>query len=294
MRDLNKRCQPSDCFLSRTEQLFSSPSDPLTQHNKARLGINQLCAELTALLKLEVQDPTVKARLLDLMQSARTFDLGYERWSQELPAEWQYQDIEPWLGATNRTSSMDSTSRPIHLYQNLWFASSRNYYRLSLIILHIILLQGAKKLGITNWSTEMSSDTAQPIHDAERSMRLIHALKAEICASIPFCVGKIDSHGNLMPNMPGNAVGGYFTLWPLMHMYSCEYSTAQQVRDAAAALEYIGRVLGIKRAIVGLQGRDRNIDESRPLFKPEHPVGSRSPSYFSSPGTVCGVVNHSC
>lgn len=227
------------------------------------------------------------------MQSARTFDLGYERWSQELPIKWQYQDIEPSLGATNQTKSMGSTSRPIHLYQDLWFASARNYYRLSLIILHIILLQGAKKLGITNWSTEISPETAQPIRDFERSMRLIHALKAEICASIPFCVGKIDSHGNLMPNMPGNAVGGYFTLWPLLHTYACEYSTAQQVQDAATALEYIGRVLGIKRAIAGLQRRERNIDQSRPLFGPEQPIGSRSPSDFSSPGTVCGVVNHS-
>lgn len=237
-----------------------------------------MCADLTGLLELEVVDPTDKAKILQLMQSSEALDLEYDGWSESLPQSWKFQEIQPLIRDQTRPTLVHPSSTSIHIYQDVWFAATRNYYRMGVIILHETLLQCARRLKITDWSVK---DGLEKQHDASNiasSKRIIHNLKAEIGASISYCVGELDSRGISSPNMAGKAVGAYFMLWPLRHICNCEHSTAEQARDAGRALEYIGRVLGIKRALAPWEMKKRTSSPLVMSSPSEEQNRSRSPS----------------
>ena len=206
IRDFIKRSQPSRSFLMRSEKLQLSPDDSATQSRRALFDINQVCSELTGLFRIDLTDSGVRARILQLVQSCRAFHLEYDPSSEGLPQIWKYQDIELLLlKVTGRATLVNSPSKPIHVYQDIWFAATRNFYRLGVIILHETLLKCAAQLETLEWSISDDVEKLQWRPDVKRSEEVINRTKVGICVSISNCLGDVDSHGNLMPNVPSTA-----------------------------------------------------------------------------------------
>ena len=137
-------------------------------------------------------------------------------WSDSLPQSWTYQDIEPTLREAGSTPDSESVVSPIHVYQDIQIAVTRNFCRVAYVILHETLLELASLLGVENWSTGSDiwslEDLDQPT-DVVRSAGIIYTMKAEICASIPYCLGEVDSEGTLLAETPGKAAAAYLVLW---------------------------------------------------------------------------------
>ena len=250
MRDFNKKSWPSYNVLVRSDKLKLSPSDPSVQSYIALFDANQVCAELTGLLRLDLTDPAVRARMLQLMESSPAFELEHEQWAERLPPIWRHRDVEPLLReALDGTTQVRTPTKPIHVYQDLWFAATTNFYRLGHVILYETVARCARQLEKLDWFITDDAEKRQWRSNLKTSGAVVHRMKADIAASVPYCLGDVDSQGNLTPNVPGVAVGGYFLLWPLMHLHHCDHTAPQHAADAGKALGYIGNVLGIKRAL---------------------------------------------
>ena len=220
------------------------------------IRINNLCAEFRKIRELGPEDLTVGSRMLELMQLSRAHEEEFDQWSDSLPQSWAYQDIELTHRRAGSTPDSESVVSPIHVYQDIRIAVSRNFYRVAYVVLHETLIEFAGLLGVENWS--MSShiwsfdDLDQPT-DVVRSASIIYTTKAEICASTPYCLGEVASQGTLLAEKPGKAAAAYLVLWPLMQTFFSGFSTMEHSEVAGRALDYITRVLGIRRALAPMK-----------------------------------------
>ena len=84
--------------------------------------------------------------------------------------------------------------------------------------------------------------------DITESSSFCKGMVDDILASIPFCLGDIDSSGRIATRARPRAAGGYGLLFPLGIVSRSPFVSEAQKSGVKAALERIGGQMGIGRA----------------------------------------------
>ncbi|KAL1966088.1 hypothetical protein VTN77DRAFT_4836 [Rasamsonia byssochlamydoides] len=232
-------------------ELFD-PSDPLQRLMCSVTKISHLVLNLNALCPLSERDVALtKAHILSCITYANTLDSELTRWCRDLPHEWLPRVVY-------------SPGESLITYPDVPTGSLWNFYRSARIILQSIIqnmYETVASLPGEYPEDEVSRSTVDDIFSADVTPPdIIHDLISDICKSIPFTLGDVDSTGNpVQPASNSNyhssgrtsrvrAIEGYELIWPLWGICTNKYATPRQKRQARDSLQRLGSILGIKLA----------------------------------------------
>jgi hypothetical protein len=223
--------------------------EPSQKLAKCNLRSARLCYEAQILFDSRAQDQWWILRLLQLTKEAILIDLEYQGWSDSTSGIWLPRVIRSSSNLTfhalNRESRKDSQTYPQHIYHDVSVASTWNIYRSIRIHLNEILLRCEALLESHQYGQNLSYDSKVI---RERSRSTISDLVSDICASVPFCLGTIDSTGKSLNIEFRKPLGGYLIYWPLyVAMVSVE-SGSEREDWLRGQLEYISNAMGIRLA----------------------------------------------
>jgi hypothetical protein len=229
--------------------------------------LSQLIVDAPALLTTPPPDapmPGTEA-LFNYLTYARSLDTELSHWCRNVPEQWLPRIVYSTTGESIITYASISTG-------SLW-----NFYRSARIILQGVIDNIVNKL-------EAFGETPSPVDDfmiidennppdnstSEKSTpyEIVQNMIVDVCRSIPFTLGDVDSSGNPLNNSNFNnidpenmsasntpnhgsrlrAIEGYELLWPFWHILTCHFSTPKQRRQAKEALTRLNAELGIKLA----------------------------------------------
>jgi hypothetical protein len=219
-------------------------TDPLQRLMGIVTKLSQLVLKSPALLSQPPPDASVptKEDLCEFETRARSLDSELSHWCRTLPHQWLPRIVYSTTGESLITYIEISTG-------SLW-----NFYRSARIILQGIRQNIYERLEALSESfpQELTTDDDLDATPPE----VIQNMISDICRSIPFLFGDIDSSGT--PISPAlsqgsnssrlRAIEGYEMMWPMWHICTTHHSTSKQRRQAKAALQRVGTELGIKLA----------------------------------------------
>jgi hypothetical protein len=207
---------------------------PTLELARLHLRTARLCAESQLLFESTTNDEDWDSRLVTLVKNANAIDLGYQNWINT------YYSIQPWSYQT--LSVCFAQAFPIdgivHIYHDLWVGNvwigcySRRAH-LNEVLLHAISLLD---------SYNLSMQYQIP------SKYIIENMVSNICASIPFMLGEVDSTGQPVPEDSRIALGGYLLIWPIhVARWSTEIGSEMEAW-MLQKLEDIDQKMGIRLA----------------------------------------------
>lgn len=124
-----------------------------------------------------------------------------------------------------------------------------NYYRAIRIVLQRLVLELHRNL-----ASIVGTRNGDAFQDDPEAVNVIHEMITDICRSIPFSLGDVDSRGNPIRSAEGKpqirAFHGYTLLWPLWYVLSCGLATPEQEQQIRSVLSRVGSALGIKLALI--------------------------------------------
>lgn len=231
--------------------------------------LSQLIVNAPALLTNPPPDSPVPGTeaLFNYLSYARSLDTELSHWCRNVPEQWLPRIVYSTTGESIITYASISTG-------SLW-----NFYRSARIILQGVIDNIGSKLeafGETPSSMNdfMEMDENNNINHPDNSTsqnstpyEIVQNMIVDICRSIPFTLGDVDSSGNPLNNKPNHtdpdnigtssgpnhstrlrAIEGYELLWPFWHILTCHFSTPKQRRQVKEALARLDADLGIKLA----------------------------------------------
>ncbi|KAH8705755.1 hypothetical protein BGW36DRAFT_17807 [Talaromyces proteolyticus] len=250
-------------------ELFDS-SDPLQSLMGTVTKLSQLILNAPSLLTSPPPDSPVLSteELFHYIAYARSLDTELSHWCRNVPEQWLPRIVYSTTGESIITYASISTG-------SLW-----NFYRSARIILQGVIDNISVKLEMLGESAPVPIDedlamtddtspatitTATTSTTESTPYDIVQNMIVDICRSIPFTLGDVDSSGNPITNTNTNtmhydidqngkggsrlrAIEGYELLWPFWHILTCHFSTAKQQRQAKAALARLDAELGIKLA----------------------------------------------
>lgn len=167
----------------------------LTVLRQARLG-----ADAQALFDNQTRDEWWVIQLLKIIKESLQIDEGYQEWEDSVTGIWTYKKI--------RSSSGPNQ----HVYHDLMMAALWNRNRGFRIHLHEILLRCCVLIQSHPYGRTLSFDFEST---QMKSKTVIAQMVADIVASMPYCLGRIDSNGNVVDPPKPLPVAGYFAVFPL-------------------------------------------------------------------------------
>lgn len=86
------------------------------------------------------------------------------------------------------------------------------------------------------------------------ALNVIQEMITDICRSIPFSLGDVDTRGNPIKSLEGKpqirAFHGYTLLWPFWYVLSSGLATPEQNQQIRSVLARVGSAQGIKLALI--------------------------------------------
>ncbi|KAH7127954.1 C6 zinc finger protein [Dactylonectria estremocensis] len=180
---------------------------------------------------------TNKIDIEEFMFFARTLDCELSDWATEAMNSWSYSAATN----ANRGAGPEYSPCEIHRYLDFYIARVWNFYRVSRLIILSLLIRA------TSWWSHVLSETPRDGFDVTKFETLSLHLVDEICASVPFLMGKDLSKMKLpatnrrdkenyseftKSGMPENTrllgIGSFSLLWPL-HV-ACSASSVPTVQ----------------------------------------------------------------
>lgn len=227
-------CQPVDELF--TQGLPRSCQDPETRLLSIAAGIPRLQQQSIDLAQLEATD------IERIVHDADTLDSCLSTWAQELPSAWSYATA---LNINNGACS-DYAPRSVHRYAHFYMARVWNFCRVSQLILLSIQLR--------------TSSILPPSSDTSKIRKRMAALVEDICATVPYLMGKDLCKMNLQfvtnqmrqqvsllnpgsnVKRAGNVQTGKFSLvWPLFVACSATEIPQQQKDWIRKQLHYLAQ-----------------------------------------------------
>ncbi|KAL3462962.1 hypothetical protein BJX64DRAFT_136195 [Aspergillus heterothallicus] len=191
--------------------------------------------------------PDAASQLSLLLLTCRQIELELTSWSQDLPDSWL-----PLVIYADKNTSRD----PLITYHHLSIASVWAYYRAVRIVSHLITAELRRTLALATGDPNIFDDPPSTTTTPTTIQKLI----ADICRSIPFCVGDVDIMGNptIAPFSSSSsearprarAFSVYSMIWPLWYILSSGLATPEQGEKLRSCLARIGSDLGIRLALV--------------------------------------------
>jgi hypothetical protein len=220
--------------------------DPSLTLARINLRTARLCCDAQQLFDSDTQSKWWIIKILELVKEAVLLDQKYQEWSGSLPASWRHRVVR--TSTTSSTGSSDpGTSRgatPQHVYKDIYVAFTSNNCRGARLHLHEILLRCIALI-----ESHPLADSFDSVQIREQSRLVITDMISEICASVPFCLGDINSIGQ--PPTEGNSrppLGGYLTLWSLWLAQVSAPEGSETRTWLGGKLEYVSACLGIRAA----------------------------------------------
>jgi len=195
--------------------------------------------QFTALVEAKLQ--SFEGSFLDqlnlqqLIEEGDQIDQEFQRWTQTLPASWNYEKIPkvdgPW--------SMESGApREIHIYKGLMASAEWNSYRA--IRMHLL----ERLLELSNAAEQCQTF----ITGASTWIAALLEIAEDICASVPFNLGKVDMNGKFKNASAGMALGGYSLILALRMTVTCLLIPNKCRQWVIRKLKYITETMGIVQA----------------------------------------------
>ena len=202
---------------------------PIYQMMAGNIKISKYCATVANFLSSDCNLADTLA-LTSLLEKGEHLDLEFSMWHNGLPEAWMPRGF-PTSGGDN-----------FILYPDLTSAGVWNYYRGTRILLQQTLLEIHRHLDNSQMISWMSDGaSALPLPE-----EIIIDMVTEICETIPFALGKVDTFGCPTFRSGTKAVQGFALLWPVFSVTQCGYATEAQEAEARSALQLIGSTHGIR------------------------------------------------
>lgn len=205
-------------------------SDPVHRLISAASKVSQIFMEATS---AQAAPENVDAvQLFTWIDTGTALDSELSEWSQTLPNEWLPLVVH------------GPTGEPLITYQILFLSVVWNFYRAIRIVLQRLMLELRRIRALF----------LGPFPDDDAVLEVIQDMIADVCRSIPFSLGDIDTLGNPPTPLEGGkprirAFHGYSLLWPLWYVLACGLATPEQTQLIRDALMRVGFALGIKMAL---------------------------------------------
>jgi hypothetical protein len=166
--------------------------------------------------------------------AARECDVELSQWGERLPDRWL-----PLI-------CYSATGDPLITYNRISNSVVWNYYRAARVLSQRLLLT---LIMMINDSHLLSASAL----DASSLRAGIQEMTTDLCRSIPFSLGDVDSLGRPTEGDEAHTaqtrLGGYGMLWPLWYVLKCGIPTPAQTIQIRNALTRIGSTMGFKLAL---------------------------------------------
>jgi hypothetical protein len=216
----------------------------------------RLCYDAQELFDSSSQDKWWILKTLQLIKEAILIDLEYQAWSESVPAPWRHRSFRASTSSLGEGVAIGSPYDSVspHVYQDVYVAFVSNNYRGARIHLHEIILRCTALIECHPLGDSFDSGQTK-----EQSRAIITEMISEICASTAFCLGDINSTGQLSP--PGCSkmpLGGYLMLWGLWMAYNSAPNGSENKDWLRGKLEYISNSMGIRAAMALIERKRDN------------------------------------
>lgn len=133
---------------------------------------------------------------------------------------------------------------PLHFYHDICVAFDWNTFRTARLRHHEVLLHCITLIRAHPSNQSLCLD---PEITRKESMSVIADMVVDVCSSISFCLGEIDSNGE--PNTKiATPIHGYLAMWPLYIALVSAEDGSETKAWLRAKLEYISDSMGIQLA----------------------------------------------
>lgn len=188
-------------------------------------------------------------KALEFIRRAQDLVKGFDDWTVSLSSEWSCRTV----GRANAIPvSALSVSKVypgnVDMFPDLFVASQWNMARVSRLILAGIICRCAACI--------FAPDEDRASYYYDQASRLGIDMVTDILASIPYLLGwrgfensfrhpcgVVIGQGGIGD---GNALGAYFSMWPMFHCVVSDFATNEQRSYIIGRMKFIERSLGIK------------------------------------------------
>jgi hypothetical protein len=224
----------------------SGRPNPASTFRKCSWPVAHFCASAQLLFDSTVQDEQWLLSLLRLVKEGIAIEKKCEAWSDSTCAfsessGWRYKTCRPRSAAEDQKYPFTSP-----LYHDTYVAFVWNNFRATRLRLHKVLLRC-----ITLILSHLIAQSL-PLHleleiTRKESRAVVAEMVFDVCCSPDFCVGQIDSRGEVRRERP-MPHWGYQAFWPLyVAMVSAETGSESE-RWLRGELEFIRGEMGIECA----------------------------------------------
>ena len=159
----------------------------------------------------------------------------------------------------HKTSQATQAGKPtaVDYYNDIQAAKIWNQQRSTRIALHEFQLDFCEELQVSRRAHNNDGLEILP----RRSVEVIMSTSSEICASIPFHLGRLDATGRECSSDAQQVAGACALIWPLETIAKCRYVGEDHRLVARSTLEEIGHAIGVREAtrkISELSNRNSN------------------------------------
>ncbi|RFU24971.1 hypothetical protein B7463_g11367, partial [Scytalidium lignicola] len=186
--------------------------DPGLKLSRCNLRTARLCHEAQTLFDNYSEDECWLLKMLRVIKEAILIDLQYQEWADSLPTPWRPRIFR-------KPGKIPAEATTIYLqhyvYADVYVAWASNTCRAARIHLHEVLFHCVSLIEL-----HACSETSLCIEETRRTSRIIISeMISEICASIDFCLGDIDSFGAPASTEYRMPLHGYLIIWILWRTY---------------------------------------------------------------------------
>ncbi|KAF2160561.1 hypothetical protein M409DRAFT_70317 [Zasmidium cellare ATCC 36951] len=188
------------------------------------------------------QDGETISEVTALLHQAHEMQQALLQWESQMPAQWCYSSVAniPTRAKMDKIEEMETWPGVLHIYKDVHVACIRNNTRVSQILCSSVVIDALKWLDPLHFQMDERFTLAK--------MRL-QSLVGDICYSVPFHLYGPDVVHKIRPNgqirNPGQALGGYFLIWPLFAASSIQDIPDLQRRWLRGRLQTIARQYGL-------------------------------------------------
>lgn len=200
--------------------------------------------------------PPDQATVESWISSGRASDFELSQWPLHLPDRWLPLVV------------YSAQGEPLITYKCIANAVIWNYYRAARVMVQQLLFNlNTTLLTIVQANRSLGHPTSTEHALDESDLRaVIQEMTTDVCRSIPFALGDVDSLGRPATPADGKqsirAAQAYGLLWPLWYILSGGMPTDSQFNRIRTVLWRIGSTLGIKLALILAREAERMRSEA--------------------------------
>ena len=240
--------QVVNCLIRRVEvpEALLKWSRLAREHetNEEKISESELSEIVAKYCNLQAAIESFQTRInpVDALGQALKIESELVEWA----LKWKAQDN--FATITVDELSTDVLNDQWHLYSNIFVATTWNTYRSIRILIHQIIVNQLAHVTESPPMKSISQDASMHEFQLHASKRIVVGLSHEICASVPFFMGRSLLEDDIdYRYQPRNASRARLIVWPLYVAGQTEFVSDIMRLYAADQLERIANGVGIRK-----------------------------------------------